>query len=216
MAYHDMTPELEYKHLENEKTSASESVQSAAEDLKYLNKESLKGFDVYYDKILFYSAGAFSFTLALVNIVAQQERVAALTKSSLLIPNVFWLYGSWVCYLIVCALIIWNKKLHAFYLQLEGLGRYTEKVSDLCKAEAALFSSPLTQIVSVTGSQDATEKLLENAAMIEKKAKENTGKAESQYKLKTRIALIAELLALAATMLLLLGSILITQTFIWG
>src|SRR3989338_894947 len=87
MPYRNMTPEIKYKHLESERNSAIDSVKSAASDLEYLNKESLKGFDNYYDKILFYSAGAFSFTLALVNIVAQQDKVGALTKSSFIIPN---------------------------------------------------------------------------------------------------------------------------------
>ena len=44
MPYRNMTPEIKYKHLESERNSASDSVKSAASDLEYLNKESLKGF----------------------------------------------------------------------------------------------------------------------------------------------------------------------------
>lgn len=216
MPYRNMTPEIKYKHLESERNSAIDSVKSAASDLEYLNKESLKGFDNYYDKILFYSAGAFSFTLALVNIVAQQDKVGALTKSSFIIPNVFWLYASWVCYLFVCALIIWNKKLHAVYLGFVGMGRYAEKVKDLRKTEVALLSFPTVQLFSATGSTDAIEKLTENAQMIKSKEKENKEKADFYYKLKMRIATISECLALIATALLMLFSILVTQAFIWN
>lgn len=216
MPYQDMTPQLEYQHLVEAKDSASTAVQSAAKDVEFLNKESLKGFDTYYDKILFYSAGAFSFTLALVNIVAQQGKVVALTKSSFYIPNVFWLYVSWVCYLLVCALIIWNKKLHALYLGYVGMGRYAEKVKELRKAEVALLSSPLSTILSVTGSTDAVENLAKNAEEIEEKEKENKSGESFYYKLKMLIGTVCEVLVLVATALLLFASVLITQTFIWG
>lgn len=216
MQYRDMTPDLEHKHLEGERKAANESLKSAASVLDYLNKESLKGFGEYYDKILFYSAGAFSFTLALVNIVAQQDKIGALTKNSFIIPNVFWLYASWFCYLIVCGLIIWNKKLHAIYLGFVGMGHYTEKMKDLRKAEVALISLPNAQIFSVTGSTDALDKLTENAEMIGSKEKENKEKADFYYKWKMRIASVSECLALLATTLLLFFSILVTQTFLWG
>lgn len=215
MPYLDMTPELKYKHLEDERKSASENVKSAASDLEYLNKESLKGFNEYYDKILFYSASAFSFTLVLVNIVAQQDKVGALTKSSFIIPNVFWLYTSWVCYLFVCVLIIWNKKLHAVYLGFVGMGRYAEKVKDLRNTEVALLSLPNAQIFSATGSTDAIDNLTKNADMVKGKEKENKEKADFYYERKMRIASISEYLALLATVLLLLFSIFVTQTFLW-
>lgn len=215
MPYHKMTPDLQYQHLVDKKKSASEEVELAGEDLQSLNKESLNGFDTYYDKILFYSAGAFSFSLALVNVITEQSKVEALTKISFILPNIFWLYGSWICYLAVCILIIWNKKLHAVYTGFYGMGRYTEKLKNLRNAEAALLSSPLTQVVSVTNSENAIKELTKDAKMIADKEKENKQKAEHFYKLKMRVANAAELLALTATALLLLGSILITQTFIW-
>lgn len=215
MTYRDLTPELKYKHLEDERKAASKSVESAASDLEYLNKESLKEFNEYYDKILFYSAGAFSFTLALVNIVAQQDKVGALTKISFLVPNVYWLYTSWVCYLFVCIFIIWNKKLHAVYLGFVGMGRYAEKVKDLRNAEVAILSLPDAQIFSVTGSTDAVDNLTKNSDMIKGKEKENKDNADFYYKWKMRIASACEYLAILATALLLLFSIFVTQTFIW-
>jgi Mn2+/Fe2+ NRAMP family transporter len=89
------------------------------------------------------------------------------------------------------------------------------KFKDVRKAQAAMLSFEHTTIVSVTGSQDAVETLTKDAGEIEKKEKENKLQSERYYKLKMRLATVAEVLALLATGLLFFASILITQTFIW-
>jgi hypothetical protein len=217
MQYHDMTPEYAQQHLSQELEKASKAVTSAASDLRELNAESLKEFRDYYDKILFYSAGSFSFTLALVNIVALQEINTALTKSSLLFfPNIYLLYFSWVCYILACVLVIASKKLHAYYLPSIGMSIYAEKTRKLREAEAAVLSHESAQIVSVTGDTNAVESLLENAEMIQGKEQENAVDADFYYKWKMRVATFAEVCSVVATIALAVAAIVITQTYIWG
>ncbi len=214
--YRTVTPEIEHQHLVDDNESANANMTAAAKDAERLRDESMRVFTDYYDKILFYSAGAFSFTLALVNLVSQSGKILALTKISVYVPNVYFLYLSWVCYLTTCVLIICARKLHAIYLGYAGMAYYAEKVKDFRLTQANLVSSPIAQIFSVTGFTNAAEKLSEDAKMIEKQEIKNKEKAELFYKLKMTLSNLSEILALLATILLLIFSIFVTQGFLWN
>jgi len=91
-----------------------------------INSEHRQLLTNYYDKIIFYSAGAFSFTLALVGLVIE-NKVPALRASGFLFANVFWLYFSWGLFLLAGIFALVAKKIDAYQLANAGMSEYDDK-----------------------------------------------------------------------------------------
>lgn len=194
---------------------ATKDLASANQQRKELSDESRNIFDDFYDKILFYSAGAFSFSVALIGLVLKDKAVA-LAHVAFIIPNIFWLYISMFLYLMVCGLVLLAKKFDALYAGSIGAYFYLKKLERYEKANIDFHKSHQGQ---VRVKNSSTEQEITTAASNLEKAESAKVKTDKQTKLYYRLKRIchwgAELLVFIATSLLFLFFIQLMQTTIW-
>ncbi len=127
-------PQIGYHNLQFKQ----QRLNTAGRQNEDINREHRLILNTYYDKILFYSAGAFSFTLALIGLVVE-DRTQALAKVGFLFPNVYWLYASWVLFLLAGILALLSRKLDAYYISNFGMTLYTEAYK-ACVEEEVSFA----------------------------------------------------------------------------
>lgn len=197
--------------------NARDSLQLASQQNQELSKESRQLYDIFYDKILLYSAGAFSFSVALIGLVVG-DRITALAKIGFLFSNVFWLYGSLTLYLITCVLILLSRRFDAAYAAQFGMNLYCEKKKKEQEAMLAkLQNYPGEVMVSNNGNRE--EEIGTCQSNIEKlgiAAEKNAKDRDRSFFLKRACHKIAEVSVLMATLLLLFFTIQLTQAMIWG
>lgn len=125
---------VETKTKENEMNNKQKSLEKAISLNIEANKEHRSIFEKYYDSILLYSASVFSFTLGVVGFI-NENKIEAIKKVGLILPNIFWLYGCWFMFLLACLLIITRKRFDALYVQAFGMEHYTNSYLEKEKAE---------------------------------------------------------------------------------
>jgi hypothetical protein len=205
----------EQELLKLELDGAYKDQKLAAEQNQELHDESRKIFAELYDKILLYSAGAFSFSATLIGLVVS-NKIDALSKVGFIFHNVYWLYGSMSSFLLVCFLVLLSKRFDAEYTAVVGMVNYIDKSK--AKEESLIKALNKMSILITKGGTKESELTT---------ARENISKYEVAYlsnsKLKNRSYLImyyshlaAEIMVLTGTLLLLLFVIQLSQAIIWG
>lgn len=197
--------------------SAQDSLDLAGEQNQELSKESRRLYDEFYDKILLYSAGAFSFSVALIGLVVG-DRIAALAKVSLIFPNVYWLYVSLTAYLVTCALVLMARRFDAAYAAYFGMHLYCDKKLKEQEARLAKLKNYLGKVLVTGGGtrEGEIQKCSANITELEKAVAKNVRGRDSSYNLKRICHRTTEITVSLATLLLLLFTIQLTQAMIWG
>lgn len=189
---------------------------NASKQRTELANESREIYDAYYDKILLYSAGAFSFSLALIGLVVR-DNTEALAHTGFLFPNIYWLYGSLFLYLIVCGLILISKRFDALYTAAIGTYFYVKNRLSFEKASIDFHKSYFGNVLVKNSSSEQEIKTSKDNLEKLKVAKAKTDRDSNQYhNLKRFSHLGAELLASVATILLFFFFVQIIQATIWG
>jgi hypothetical protein len=113
------------------------SYSAASKQNEELSDESRKTYNKYLDSILLYSAGSFSFTVALIGLVIG-DKAKALAHIGFFLPNIYWLYVSWILFALTCFLILVSKRFRS---------KYIERVAEfLCKKIKGLYG-PKTELL---------------------------------------------------------------------
>lgn len=196
---------------------AQKSLKLASEQNQELSKESRQLYDVFYDKILLYSAGAFSFSVALIGLVAG-DRISSLAKIGFIFPNVYWLYFSLATYLITCAMVLLARRFDASYVAQFGMHLYCDKKK---KEQEAMLEKLNNYPGEVAVTHGGTRKgeiktCQDNITKLDNAAKKNATGRDRSYLFKRICHQIAEITVIAATVLLLFFTIQLTQAMIWG
>jgi len=211
-----MNSEYEERELlKLELDGAYKDLKIAAEQNQELHDESRKIFAELYDKILLYSAGAFSFSATLIGLVVS-NKIEALSKVGFIFHNIYWLYGSMSCFLLVCFLVLLAKRFDAEYTAVVGMVNYIDKSK--AKEESLITALNTMSILITKGGTKESELTT---------ARENIKKYEMAYlsnsKIKTRAYnimyyahLLTEMVVMVATFLLLFFVIQLSQAIIWG
>lgn len=197
--------------------TAQSSLELASKQNQELSQESRHLYDEFYDKILLYSAGAFSFSVALIGLVVG-DRIAALSKVGLIFPNVYWLYVSLTGYLVTCALVLIARRFDAAYAAYFGMHLYCDRKKKEQEARLAkLKNYPGEILVTNSGTREGEiQKCGDNIAELEGAVAKNARGRDRSYNLKRICHLVAEVTVSLATLLLLLFTIQLTQAIIWG
>jgi len=197
--------------------NAKKSLDLASKQNQDLAQESRQIYDKFYDKILLYSAGAFSFSVALVGLVVA-DRIAALSKIGLFLPNVYWMYLSLGGYLITCSLVLLAKRFDAAYVAQFGMHLYCEKKKKEQEAFLDKFENYPGEVLVTEGGtrEEEIEKCKENITKLTYGVTLNSTKRDRSYKLKRICHVTSEISVVVATTLLLLFTIQLTQAMIWG
>lgn len=196
--------------------NASRDLAKSGEKREELNEESLRIFNDFYDKILFYSAGAFSFSLALIGLVVK-DKTQALVNIGFIFPNVYWLYLSLLMYLLVCTLVLLSKRFDAHYIGSFGAHYYTKSFSRYEKANIDWLSSHSNQVLIKNSNLDQE---IKTSKINLSNSEEAEVRMENQFKmyffLKKMCHLGSELLTLVATSTLFFFFVQLIQTIIWA
>lgn len=208
---------LEQRTVEFALKSAQESLALADKQNQELSEESRKQYDVYYDKVLLYSAGAFSFCITLIGLVLSNKAVA-MAKIGLWIPNIFWLYISLGLYLITCSLILVARRADAAYSGAFGMHNWTEKKKAEQEARKAFLNTHRGQVSVTNGGNEDSEIVLcdENIQRLISAVKKNKQDRDFHYNLKFWCHRIAEITVIIATLLLFFFTIQMMQAIVWG
>ena len=99
----------------------------AANQNEELSDESRNIYADYYNKILLYSAGTFSFITTLIGFVLP-DRSNLLAKVGFFIPNIYWLYISMFLFLLAGFSVLLSKRFDAEYTRNFGMKNYFEKL----------------------------------------------------------------------------------------
>lgn len=203
-------PQVDYHNLQGKQ----EKLTNAGKQNEDINKEHRERLNTYYDKILFYSAGAFSFTLALIGLVVE-NRTPALAKVGLLLPNVYWLYGSWICFLLAGIFVLLSRKLDAYYIANFGMAHYTEAYKSYVMEELDFVRQNPTQVL-MSESYDEYKKTSDsNLQKLTKANKENKDKEKFFYRTMRFTSLASELAAGIGIILLFFFGVQLTQAIVW-
>lgn len=194
--------------------SAQKSLTKAGRDNETLNNEHRRGLEKYIDKILFYSASVFSFSLALLNI-AGESKTPYLSQVGLLIPNVYWLYASWFLYLVSCISALLNKKLDAYYLSNYGMANWLNHKLALENKVSDFVQSYPNQIVVEQGIAKYTQISSTNRKKYNFAIKRSKRNETIFYMMSRFFFVLCELSALSATITLFIFAIQLSQAVVW-
>lgn len=197
--------------------TAQDSLQLASEQNQKLSNESRELFDVFYDKLLLYSAGAFSFSVALIGLVVG-DRIGALGKVGYLYPNIYWLYASLTLYLLTCVLVLLARRFDAIYVANFGMHLYCgKKKVEQETVLAKLMRYPGQVLISHGRTrQGEIQMCKDNINKLSKAETENMRRRDRAYFWKTTSHRVCEITVLLATILLLFFTVQLTQAMIWG
>jgi len=198
------------KNIEDEQKALTNASRANEE----VNKEHRGALASYIDKILFYSAATFSFSLALLNLVLS-NRIDALRSVGFIIPNIEWLYLSWVLYLISCIAALLNKKFDAYYVANFGMENWTLHQSKFTLLMSNFVKSYPGKIVVEQGVEQYIELGDKNLETLKNAIVENRKKKLLFYNL-TRLSFnICEYGALLATLSLFIFAMQLAQKIVW-
>ncbi len=195
--------------------NSSQDLTKSGHKREELVEESRRIFDDYYNKIMFYSAGAFSFSLALISLVVK-DKTQALAHIGFIFANVYWLYSSLFLYLVVCALVLLSKRFDAYYLGSFGANYYAESLSKYEKANIDWLMSHANVLVKNSDSIQEINTAKVNLSRSEKAEKEMKKQFEMYYRLKRLCHYGSELFVSMATILLFIFFVQLIQETVWG
>lgn len=203
-------PQVDYHNLQGKQ----EKLSSAGRQNEDINKEHRQILNTYYEKILFYSAGAFSFTLALIGLVVN-NKTEALAKIGFLLPNVDWLYGSWVFFILAGISALISRKLDAYYIANYGMARYTEAYKNYVIEEVGFVEQNPSHIQMSESYVEYKKTADNNLGKLTKANKENETREKRYYKAMRIMCFSSEALAVLGTMLLFFFGVQLTQAIVW-
>lgn len=114
---------------------ARSEFKAAQTQLHDTNVESRKAYSDFYDKILAYSAAAFSFSVALIGLALDNGKKEFLSQVIYHLPLIKWLYVSMVFYLLSCFAVLFSKIMNATYVSAFGKRHYHQDGMALLELE---------------------------------------------------------------------------------
>lgn len=203
-------PQIDYHNLQ----SKQQNLNTAGRQNEDINKEHRLILNTYYDKILFYSAGAFSFTLALIGLVVE-DRTQALAKIGFYFPNVYWLYLSWTFFISAGVLALLSRKLDAYYIANFGMTHYTEAYKEYIEEETAFVQKNPNQLLMSQTFEEYKKVGENNLKKLMEANKLNKNKESFFYKSMRLTSVGSEISVVVGIALLFFFGVQITQSIVW-
>ena len=195
-----------------------ESAQSAylksAQDTEKINLEHRSLLSRYMDGILLYSAGAFSFTVALIGLV-DSSRIGALARIGFLVPNIYWLYTCWLFFLGACISVLLSRRFDAYYTMYYGLQRYTAAYKYLEEVRLTFTQKYPENILFVSPQEEQDKKTQHNINVLEDANNKNKKGSDLWYKVMRISDWSAEICVAIGVVTLMIFSTQLSQSLIW-
>lgn len=206
-------PQVEKKALDD----AYSRYNSASKQNYEINKEHRTILGKFYEHIALYSAGAISFSTTLVGLVLANYHLS-LAQTVLFFPNIYYLYACWFFFALAFIASLLSKKYDAFYISAFGMSRYTERYREYEEVQLELLEVNKDDILFTRGGewQEQTQVKRDNIDKL-KTAHGSNKKRSDIYWVIVRICYTtAQIGATLGLILLLLFSVLLTQSVVFG
>lgn len=208
-----MTPQEQYLADEHEMKTAMQALHQADIERAKSSDETRKGLAEYYDKLLLYSAGAFSFQITLLQFVPDKHLLAKIGSFGQ--PNIFIMYGSLFFYLLTAGLILLSKKLDTHYVNANASENYREKLLKDKQAKIAFFTKYPSQIIVQDGVENQLEAYRTDITKIEQIIDKDRRGSAFYFKLTGILNTVVEFTVIVATILLFVFAVELSQTLVW-
>ena len=126
--------QVEKQELENKAKDYS----FASKQNQELNDEHKKILSKFYEHIALYSAGAIPFTTTILGFVLPSN-ASALGTETLIIPNIVFLYISWLGFGTAFVASILSKRFDAYYISAFGFANYTKKYHEYLETQISFI-----------------------------------------------------------------------------
>lgn len=203
----------EYIAAEHEMKSAAEALNIADRSRADSSTETRKGLAEYYDKILLYSAGAFSFQVTLLQFVPDKHVLAHV--GILGQPNAYVMYASLLLYLVTAASILLAKKLDTYYVNANASEHYRDKFIKDREAKIAFFSKYPGQIIVQGGVDNQLATYKSDITKVKDIIAKDKRDSKFYYKLMIWTHNFLEVTVILATVLLYVFAIELAQSLVW-
>lgn len=198
----------------NELVAKQNAYKLAAEQNQEANRESRKILADYYDKILFYSASIFSFTVALVS-TSLVNKSEALSKVGFLFHNVYWLYLSWTLLISACVCVLLSKRFDSAYVGYFGMANCDKKRKDY-EIEMQNYVTNHPPIYPAQQSPEGFRHIgTENIEKLNRAIPDQEKGRDSTYIVMRLFHKASEVFALLGIISLFIFSIQLTQALVW-
>lgn len=209
-----MNDSLQSKITSQQLENKRDAFTRASQNMEKMNFESRSLVSKYLDGILFYSAGGFSFTVALIGLISE-SKIQSLAHIGIIFPNIYWLYGCWLFFISACIFSLLSRKLDSYYTGYFGSENYTEAYMNFEKA-AYDYMCKYPDTIHFVKPLNEQKKIYEyNIKLLEEANKKNKKSKDFWYRIMRIANISAEICALLGVILLMLFSIQLTQSLIW-
>jgi hypothetical protein len=190
------------------------SYSAASKQNEELSDESRKTYNKYLDSILLYSAGSFSFTVALIGLVIG-DKAKALAHIGFFLPNIYWLYVSWILFALTCFLILVSKRFRSKYIGHFGMANYVAKYKDYEEAQLKTVREQNGNAYFEKSQEEFEKTKRHNIALLTEVMNNQNKKRDFSYNIMRICHSIAEISTMAGLIFLLLFSIQLGQAIVW-
>jgi len=204
---------FEFEADQHEFKNKVSSLNSADRQRGESSQESRKILKDYYDKILFYSAGAFSFLVALLQIVPNKHVLSSV--GILGIPNVFLMYTSMTCYIISGVLVLLSRRFDAYYISFNSLENYCKKLLEERESKLVIFQKYPETVEVHGGVENQILSIKSDIKLVREMLPKNVKGNKLWYNLMKWTGYTTEFFAIIATIIMLLFTVQLSQSLVW-
>lgn len=211
-----MDDPIQYAADQQDLKNISEKYSLASKQNQELNDLHKKHLEKYYDNIALYSAGAITFSTTILGFVLPNN-AAALGMTVFLIPTLYYLYFSWVGFLIGFLGAVISRKLDAYYLSAFGFTNYTKRYYEFLETQLTFMTKYPGQVIVTGGNKDEsmdTDKI--NIQKLKEAHKKNDQSTKNYFFFMQLANNASQMGAILGIIFLLLFAFFLTKTMVFS
>lgn len=192
-----------------------ESYNLANRQNQELNEEHRRILTKFYDNIALYSAGAISFSTTIIGLVLANYP-QSLSSKVLLLPNISYLYVSWLAFAIAFTTALLSKRVDAYYLSAFGFAHWTKRYYEMLEKQGELMLKTPHRFVVEDGTLEESLKIdRSNIQKLKQAHVTNENKSKKYYFYMQICHRLAESAATLGLIFLLLFAVVLTQAVVF-
>jgi len=192
------------------------SYNNASKQNQELNDEHKKILSKFYEHIALYSAGAITFSTTMLGFVLPNNSTALATINFYL-PNIIFLYISWLGFGIAFVTAILYKRFDAYYLSAFGFTNYTKRYREYLETELSFIEKYKGKFMFTGGTEQGVMGVDQNNAnKLSKAHRTNKKTMDLNFKLMQWCVNLALVGAGVGVVALIFFSFLLTQTIVFS